>query len=144
MVAVGYPVALVMARFDAIHFHATNKDAFLIVQFFDLFAFAAALGLAILWRKNPERHRPPMLIATCVLTDAAFGRIPGMGTMVYSYAGVDALILLGGLRDLAVNRWIHTVYLIGLPLLVAGQAAAVHILRHRPAFWIRFAHELLS
>jgi len=56
-----------------------------------------------------------------------------MGTMVYSYGGVDALILLGGLRDLAVNRRIHTVYLIGLPLLVAGQAAAVHILRHRPA-----------
>jgi len=59
MVAVGYPVALVMARFDAIHFHATNKDAFLIVQFFDLFAFAVALGLAILWKKK-SRTPPPV------------------------------------------------------------------------------------
>jgi hypothetical protein len=143
MVVVGCRVAVVMARFDALHFHA-NKEAFLIVQFFDMFAFAVALGLAILWRKNTAIHRPLMLLATCVLTDAAFGRIPGMGYMEYSYSGVDALILLGGLRDLAVNRRIHNIYLASVPLLLAGEAATVYILRHKPAFWMRFAHAVIG
>ena len=35
------------------------------------------------------------------------------------YGGIDGLIFLGALRDLAVSRRIHTVYLIGIPLLLA-------------------------
>jgi hypothetical protein len=60
------------------------------------------------------------------------------------YGGVDGLILLGALRDLAVSRRIHTVYLIAIPLLVAAQAAAAHVFLHRSAFWISIAHWLLG
>jgi hypothetical protein len=67
-----------------------------------------------------------------------------MHTALCFYGGIDALILLGVLRDLAVSRRIHTVYLIAIPLLMAGQAAASHIFLHRSAFWIRIAHGLLG
>ena len=60
------------------------------------------------------------------------------------YGGVDGLILLGVFRDLAVNRRIHAVYAISIPLLVAGQTAAAQIFLHRAAFWTRIASGLIG
>jgi hypothetical protein len=68
-----------------------------------------------------------MLIATCALTGAAIGRIPIMHTPLAFYGGVDGLILLGVLRDLAVSSRIHRVYMIAIPLIVAGQTAVSEI-----------------
>jgi hypothetical protein len=144
MVAIGFWVAVVMARFDTSQLHRPNRDAFLIVPLFDILSFATCFGLAILWRTRPERHRRLMLIATCALTGAAFGRIPMMHSPLYFYGGVDGLILLGAIRDLAVSRRIHYVYLIAAPLLMAGQAAASQIFLHRATFWLHIAHWLLS
>ncbi len=144
MIVVGPWVAVLMARFDTSQLHRANRDAFLIVPLSDMAAFAICFGLAILWRKVPERHRRLMLIATCVLTGAAFGRIAVMHSPLSFYGGVDGLILLGALRDLAVSRRIHTVYLIAIPLLVAAQTAAAQVFLHRSAFWISIAHGLLG
>lgn len=144
MVVIGCWVAVVMARFDTTLLRRANRDAFLIVPLFDIATFAIFLGLAILWRTDPERHRRLMLIATCVLTGAAFGRIPMMHAPLSFYGGVDGLILLGALRDVAVSRRIHAVYVIAIPLLVAGQTAVSQIFLHRAAFWIRIAHGLLG
>jgi hypothetical protein len=127
MIVVGPWVAVVMARFDTVQLHRPNRD-----------------GLAILWSANAERHRRLMLIASCVLTGAAFGRMPLMHGALYFYGGVDGLILLGVLRDLAVNRRIHAVYLIAIPALVVAQTAISQIFLHRASFWIRIAHGLLS
>jgi hypothetical protein len=144
MVVVGPWVAVVMARFDTSQLHRANKDAFLIVPLFDIVSFAICFGLAILWRTRPERHRRLMLIATCALTGAAFGRIPIMHAPLSFYGGVDGLILLGALRDLAVSRRIHAVYISAIPLLVAGQTTASEIFLHRAGFWIRIAHGLMG
>ena len=144
MVVLGFWVAVVMARFNTIQLHRPNRDAFLIVQFSDILGFSIFLGLAILWRKNPERHRRLMLIASCVLTGAAFGRMPLMHAPLFFYGGIDGLILLGVLRDLFVNRRVHTVYVIALPLLMTAQTIAAQIFLHRAAFWIRIAHPLIS
>jgi len=144
MVVIGFRVAVVMARFDTVRLHRVNRDAFLIVPLFDIFTFAICLGLAILWRARPERHRRLMLIATCALTGAAFGRMPMMHTALAFYGGIDGLILLGVLRDLAVHRRIHAVYMIAIPLLVAGQTAVSEIFLHRTRFWISIADWLIS
>lgn len=144
MVVVGFWVAVVMARFDTNQLHRVNRDAFLIVPLTDILAFAISLGLAILWRKNPERHRRMMLIGSCVLTGAAFGRMPLLHSPLGFYGGIDTLILLGALRDLFVSRRVHPVYLIALPLLVTAQAATAQLFLHRAGFWIRIAHALLS
>ncbi len=144
MVVIGPWVAVVMARFDTSQLHRANRDAFLIVPLSDMAAFAICFGLAILWRTNPDRHRRLMLIATCALTGASFGRMPMMHAPLHFYSGIDGLILLGVLRDLAVSRRIHTVYLIAIPLLIAAQTAAAQVLLHRSAFWISIAHRLLG
>jgi len=144
MVVIGFWVALVMARFDITRLHRPNREAFLIIPLFDILTFAICLGLAILWRTQPERHRGLMLIATCALTGAAFGRIPIMHAPLSFYGGIDGLILLGPLRDLALRRRIHAVYLIAIPLLVAGQTAVSEIFLRRADFWIRIAHRLLG
>ena len=60
------------------------------------------------------------------------------------YGGIDGLILLGVLRDLAVTRRIHKVYLIALPLLIAAQTAVSEIFLNRATFWIKAAHALLG
>jgi len=144
MIIVGPWTAVVMARFDTVQLHRANRDAFLIVPLFDVSVFAVCLGLAILWRNSPERHRRLMLIATCALTGAAFGRMPLMHSALAFYGGIDALILLGALRDFAVNRRIHAVYLVAIPLLVAAQICVGEIFVHREMFWLRIAQSLLS
>ncbi len=133
-----------MARFDTNQLHRANRDAFLIVQLFDIVVFATCFGLAILWRTNPERHRRLMLIATCALTGAAFGRMTLMHAPLYFYGGIDGLILLGVLRDLAVSRRVHNLYLIAIPLLVAGQTAAARIFVLSAGFWLHIAHRLIG
>ncbi len=144
MVVVGPWVAVGMARFDTNQLHRANRDAFLIVQLFDMVVFAICFGLAVLWRTNPERHRRLMLISTCALTGAAFGRMPLMHAPLYFYGGIDGLILLGVLRDLAVSRRVHNLYLIVIPLLVAGQTAAARIFVFRAGFWLHIAHRLIG
>jgi len=144
MVVVGSWVAVVMARFDTSQLHRLNRDAFLIIPLFDISTFAIFLGLAILWRTRPERHRRLLLIASCVLTGAAFGRISLLHAPLGFYGAVDGLILLGVLRDLAVSRRIYTVYLISVPLLIAAKTIASRIFLHRADFWIKIAHGLIG
>jgi len=144
MVVLGPWVALVMARFDTAQLHRPNRDAFLIVPLSDILAFAIFLALAIVWRRNPEHHRRLMLIASCVLTGAAFGRMPLMHAPLQFYGGIDGLIVLGVSRDLLVSRRIHAVYIVALPILITAQTIVAQIFLHRLPFWIRVAHALID
>lgn len=144
MIVVGPWIAPVMARFDTMQLHRPNRDAFLIVPLSDILAFAIVFALAILWRRNSERHRRLILIASSVLTGAAFGRMPLMHAPLQFYGGVDGLMILGASRDLLVERRIHAVYLAAVPLLISAQTIAAQIFLHRWPFWIRLAHTLID
>lgn len=124
----GISTTIVMHRFEFLTLHRQFAINFISVPLFDMACFAAAFGLAILWRKKLEYHRRLMLIASCVLTAAAWGRLPeSVLPGFWFYAGVDFLIMLGAGRDLLVNRRIHRVYLIALPLLISGQIVIAQI-----------------
>lgn len=142
----GISTAIVMARFFILHFHAEGAVPFLAIQFNDMACFTVCFALAVLWRRKPEFHRRLILIATCVLTSAAFVRFPGMGlaTLGGGYVGVDGLIFLGVLRDLIVNRRIHRVYLYALPVLIVAQTTAVHLFHAAPPEWLRITHAILG
>ena len=60
-----------------------------------------------------------------------------------AYAYVDALMLLGPLRDLIVMRRAHPVYLWAIPALIAGQAIGNAIYMTRPDAWMAIAHWLI-
>jgi hypothetical protein len=118
---------------------------FMVVPFFDMVSFTGAFALAFLYRKRPEFHRRLMLIATCSLTAAAFGRFPyALMPRHWFYAGVDALILVGIVRDLIVTERVHPVYLFGLPMLATGQTAAIFTYVKSGQVWMRLAHAILG
>jgi hypothetical protein len=144
MVLVGIYTAIHMTGIHIARDHSDTAAADLIVPLWDMLCFTITFGLAIYWRKKPEYHRRLVLVATCVLTAAAFGRLPSHLVGDYFYAGVDLLILLGVVRDLAVNRRVHPVYLAALPLLIAGQTIIMYTDLHNSPWWLAIAHGLLA
>lgn len=145
MVVLGYATSIAMDRFNWHQLNQPDAVPFIAVPFWDITAFAVTIALAISWRRKPELHRRLMLVATAALTSAAWGRFPThFFPPVYFYSGVDALILLGVVRDLVVNRRVHRVYLFALPAFFIGQWAAVYLAFHKPETWIKVAQGILS
>ena len=144
MVPLGITTSIIMGRFDTLVKHEPGSDAFLIVPWYDMVAFATFFSLAVLWRKKPELHRRFIFIATCGLLSAAFGRFQYLSDHNIFYAGVDAVILLGVVRDLLVNRRVHRIYLIALPALMVCQAIVVYTFTSGSAWWSRIADRVLD
>ena len=147
MLVLGTWTSVSMDRFDV---RNAPKDvtfiaAFTIVQWVYLYGFGILFALAIYWRRSPEFHRRLMLMATCVLTDAAFGRFPisMVAFNVCGAIGVDVLILMGVARDLIVNRRVHKVYLYGLPAIVACEVFAEYTFMHMSPWWVHIAKAIL-
>jgi hypothetical protein len=142
IVVLGAWTSASMVRFSVEQKDPFNSTAFTIVQVLDLASFAVPFAVAIYWRKKPEFHRRLMLIASCALLDAAFGRFPAL-PLVFSPAGVDALICLGVIRDLIVERRVHKVYLYALPILIVCQIAAMETFVHASPWWMNVANRIL-
>jgi hypothetical protein len=141
IVVLGISTAISMTRFEILTLHLKDGGHFLIVPLWDIACFTVAFTLAIYWRKRPEFHRRLMLVATCALTAAAFGRFPAL--LNTFYAGVDLLIFLGVLRDLIVIRRVHPVYLYALPALIVGQSFVMYLVITRSPHWMKIAHAIL-
>lgn len=140
----GLSTAIVMDRFDVATFHLPRETyTFFAIQLLDMTSFTATFWLAVLWRRKPEFHRRLVLIATCVLTSAAFARIPH-ASVAMAYFGVDGLILLGVARDLIVNRKVHLVYRYALPVLMVCQILMVNLWIHHPAWWVRVTQAIMG
>jgi hypothetical protein len=141
IVVLGVSTAISMTRFKTFTLHQPDAWQFLIVPLWDITCFTVAFTLAILWRKKPEFHRRLMLVATCALTAAAFGRFPAL--LNTFYAGVDFLIFLGVVRDLVVTRRVHPVYLYALPALIVGQSLVMHVVLTDSPQWHKIANAIL-
>jgi len=138
----GMWTSIAMDRFEIFHLHIRQFSPFLALQIHDLAAFAIFLALAIVWRKKPEFHRRTILLASCMLTGAAFARLPFSGLM-RNYHYMDMLILLGVLRDLIVNRRVHPVYGYAFPALIVGQTTAMHLFLSAPSWWVSITDAIL-
>lgn len=145
MTVLGLSTVFVVDRFNMAIFHVAAAHTIIAVQLWDMICFTTFFWLAVLWRRKPEFHRRLFLIATCVLMSAAFGRFPQLWLSHYwFYAGVDALIVLGVLRDLIVNRRVHVVYRYALPPLIVGQIFIVHLFYYPPVWWAKIANAILG
>jgi len=145
MTVVGLWTSIVMGRFDVSILQEKYRAQFLLIPFWDIACFTTVFWMAVAWRKKPELHRRMMLIATCALTAAAWGRVPVPPAVgMFFYVGVDALILLGVVRDLIVMRRVHRVYLWVLPIFAVGQFLVVLTALKAPAWWMRIAHTLVG
>lgn len=139
----GISTAIVMDKFNVVQFHAAQAKVFFSVQSWDMIAFTIPFWLAVYWRRKPEYHRRLVLVATCALTSAGFGRFPFLPFWGF-YTGVDVLILLGVARDLVVSRRIHVVYRYVLPAFVVGQVVAVRLWMYHPAWWVRLTNAMIG
>ena len=144
MPIVGIVTALMMTRVRRAE-GSTGGEAFLIISFFDMLAFATTFGLAMIWRRRSDYHRRLLVMASCGLTVAAFARFPGwfMPDDAW-YLGVDALLLAAVINDWHVMRRVHPVYLYGVPALVLGQATAMLIYKSNAPAWVAIAQVLLQ
>jgi hypothetical protein len=151
MPVIGIATGIVMRRFSIIHNHGTTS--FIAIILWDMVAFATLFLLAVLWRKRPEYHRRFMFLAACGLMDAGFDRFPLFGPFRLAnvwadfsrlYLGVIVLMLIAMTRDLIVQRRIHLVYIVALPLVVTGQLLAVVLSAHPPAFWTTLSRTIVG
>ena len=140
MIPLGVTTAIMMGRFRVHTLHEAGAQFFEIVPIFDMLTFTTWLALGIYWRRKPELHRRFFYIATCGLLAAAFGRFPYISDHNLFYWCVDGVILLGVLRDLVVNRRVHMVYRVALPVLIVAQGFVVHVINSNPAWWVRIAN----
>jgi hypothetical protein len=115
----------------------------MLVPFNDIVCFTAAFALAIYWRKKPEYHRRLVLIASCALTAAGWGRFPGSFFQNFFYAGVDSLIFLGVVRDWIVNRRVHVVYKYALPAIMVAQTFVIYTVTTNQSYWLKISNAIL-
>jgi hypothetical protein len=152
MPVIGIATGIAMCRFRFIHDH--QRVTFFSIILWDMMAFSTLFLLAVLWRKRPEYHRRFMLLATCGLMAAGFSRFPFLA-MPYSsmdfwsdfrmlYVGVIVLMFIAIVRDLIVQRRVHAVYRVAVPLIVTGQLLAVALYDVPPAFWANICRDLVG
>ena len=140
----GIWTAITMNRIKVTVNHDLDAAAFMLVPFNDIVCFATTFALAIYWRKKTEFHRRLILISSCALTAAGWGRFPSyiLPDPVF-YAGVDFLILLGVARDWIVNRRVHVVYKFALPSFIVVQTFVMYVILTNQPYWLKIANAIL-
>jgi hypothetical protein len=144
MVALGFTIAVIMARFNGGVLHQTGVDAFLSIPFGDMIIFGPVVAAAIYWRKRPEYHRRLIFMASCQLMDAAIGRFDFFFDHNLFYPALDFLIALGMARDWFVDGRVNKIYFYALAPMIAVQSLAVYAWRINPGWWQAFTHAILG
>jgi hypothetical protein len=114
--------------------------AFTIVPFFTVVVFPVLVGIALLFRRQPEVHKRLMLIATLELVTAGVARIPGAGSMPLFFVLTDVGLVAILSYDVITRRRPHPATVWGGLFLVATQV--VRTTAGGTAAWIAFARVL--
>ncbi len=114
--------------------------AFTIVPFATVIVFPVLVGLALLYRRQPEMHKRLMLIATLELVTAGVARIPGAGAMPLFFVLTDAGLLAILTYDVVTRGRPHSATIWGGLLLIASQY--IRVTAGGSAAWIAFARIL--
>ena len=120
---------------------------FLATMLGEMLAFGVLVGVAVIYRRRPEIHRPMMLLASLMIISGSLGRCPYIGDFAIRpplYALGPALVLgalfllllLGMTRKL--NRW----YTLGYSGIVI--ASCTFIVIGHSAWWNQLAGAILG
>ncbi len=108
----------------------------------DMLHFVPLYGLAIWWRRHPSYHKRLIILATITLSRAAYFRYPPfLHPDLWVLFAEDALMLICVARDLIVERRIHPVYRVAVPLLASAQMLENGLVRTE--VWQNMADALL-
>jgi hypothetical protein len=153
IVVTGYLIAIAATQGtppDLIRFGLAVKE-FLTVPLSSIVTFGAFVSLGVVFRRDPEIHRPMMLLASLSVVAAALGRMPVLsdwyaGTRLEQYLSAFVSMLALGTILLAAkcalenrfDRW----FAAGLASLAAFCVAASLVAR--TSTWDKFASLLLG
>jgi hypothetical protein len=110
----------------------------LVMPFWTIGTFALFVGIAIIYRKQPETHKRLMLLATIAMLTPAIGRLPiisGLGYGVY-FAIQDLFVLAGVVYDFASRRRVHPAYIWGGLFIIIMQPMRLFI--SQTPLWLAF------
>ena len=125
MVVVAITAAILSGRRDVAAGHEDAAFTFLTTPFLAMVVFMILVGAAVSYRRRSETHKRLMVLATISLLDAAVARWPFelVATSAWAlYVLTDLLIVAAVLYDLASRRRVHSVYMWGGLLILAGQS----------------------
>ena len=96
---------------------------FLAIPMFDLVVFAALVGSALWYRRNPAAHKRLMLLAMLAVITAAIARLPGVLPLgPPAFFGLTDLFLIAGIGwDKWTRGRVHPAYIWGGLFLVLSQ-----------------------
>jgi hypothetical protein len=144
MLVVGFQAAVAAARRGFSVPGLPPPLVFLAVPMFDLVVFAALVGAALWFRRNPAMHKRLMLLAMLAVITAAIARLPGV--LPYgppAFFGLTDLFLLAGI---AWDKWtrgrVHPAYIWGGLFLVLSQP--LRLVVSGTDTWMRIATWLTS
>lgn len=112
---------------------------FLAIPLFDMILFLAFVVLAFVYRRDPQRHKRWMLLATLNLITAAIARWPVISTLgPLAYFGItDLFVVALAIWDFNSRGRLHRVTLVGGLLLIISQPLRLVI--SGTAGWLIFA-----
>jgi hypothetical protein len=151
MIVIGPATAVVV---DRLRLALPHPDpGFLVVQTFDILAFAGLVVPALVWRKDPSVHKRLILLATLYIADAGFARWQGdameawfgngfWGNAMQLYFGTDLLVLGVGLYDWITRKRLHRAYIAGVAWIGAVQLTALSV--YMSPGWAPIALRLLG
>ncbi|MBW8882204.1 MAG: hypothetical protein JF615_12520 [Asticcacaulis sp.] len=131
MVITGFGAEIYSQRFYSPKF--PSNLAFFAMPVMEMSAFGALSTAALLMRRDPPAHKRLILLATSWILAAAYNRWLGeplyklfgdgyLGMLAVFLAGPNLLMLVLTAYDLITRRRLHRVYLITVPILLAGEA----------------------
>ena len=112
---------------------AAQGDAalsFLTTPLFSMAAFAALIGAAIRFRRDPQTHKRLMLLATISILDAAVARLPFEILRSTTWAFIpatDLFLVAVVLYDFTTRGRVHAAYVWGSLLVIFEQALRIPI-----------------
>ena len=114
--------------------------AFTIVPFFTVIVFPVLVGIALLYRRQPEIHKRLILIATLELVTAGVAQIPGARSMPLFFVLTDVGLVAILLYDVVTRGRPHAATVWGGLFLIATQF--IRTTARATATWIAFARLL--
>ena len=142
LIAAGSFVGWMGAKYG---FHGVPFDSvtFSLLPWLVIISFAWLAGMGLRERRDPQRHKRLMLIATLVMADAGIGRVGVFHQILPPWLDATVLLLIPIiLWDLATLRRIHPATILGSALAVVSLILSIPL--GQSAAWHGFAASVLG
>lgn len=148
MVPLGSVSAILSARYNPdIYQILGGPRFFLAIMLGEMLSFGVLVGVAVIYRRRPEIHRPMMLLASLMIISGSLGRCPYIGqyALMQPFYVLGPALVLGALflvLQLGMTRAFSRWYALGYSGMVI--ASVMIIVIGHSALWNRIAGAILQ